>query len=242
MFDCSRVVALLLAKFGQGDATNATHQERKMAEAFERVLPDAAYCGLTVEDEEDIEEDNDKKMDIDWDIDFLLTLMLSNSLLVLCLRCYVGIEGNVTEKLLPDPATHMCSYELRDPCKFSVPAYYKIYSVEDHLSEHCWGLRGRYVCSCRSDLCNGDIKLMQRKWADSPITDEKIRDCVQEYLKTRPDLEHPQNTTEASATDAYKPPAETANPSESHDFYRVRHKFLHTILSNTTAVEFNVTA
>ncbi|EYC25544.1 hypothetical protein Y032_0011g1268 [Ancylostoma ceylanicum] len=172
----------------------------------------------------------------------LLTLMLSNSLLVLCLRCYVGIEGNVTEKLLPDPATHMCSYELRDPCKFSVPAYYKIYSVEDHLSEHCWGLRGRYVCSCRSDLCNGDIKLMQRKWADSPITDEKIRDCVQEYLKTRPDLEHPQNTTEASATDAYKPPAETANPSESHDFYRVRHKFLHTILSNTTAVEFNVTA
>ncbi|EYB96970.1 hypothetical protein Y032_0145g2514 [Ancylostoma ceylanicum] len=40
-----------------------------MAEAFERVLPDAAYSGLTIEDEEDIEEDNDEKMNIDWDID-----------------------------------------------------------------------------------------------------------------------------------------------------------------------------
>ncbi|EYB93042.1 hypothetical protein Y032_0187g1132 [Ancylostoma ceylanicum] len=64
------MVALLLAKFCQGDVTNATHQERKMAEAFERVLLDAAYCGLTIEDEEDIEEDNDEKMDNDWDIDY----------------------------------------------------------------------------------------------------------------------------------------------------------------------------
>ncbi|EYC44216.1 hypothetical protein Y032_0468g2010 [Ancylostoma ceylanicum] len=69
MFDCSRVVALLLAKFGQGDVTNTTHQERKMAEAFERVLLYAAYCDLTVEDEENVEEDNDEKMDVDWDID-----------------------------------------------------------------------------------------------------------------------------------------------------------------------------
>ncbi|KAL6738179.1 hypothetical protein Aduo_011755 [Ancylostoma duodenale] len=30
MFDCPRVVALLLAKFGQGDSTNATRQEHKM--------------------------------------------------------------------------------------------------------------------------------------------------------------------------------------------------------------------
>ncbi|EYB86561.1 hypothetical protein Y032_0204g1877 [Ancylostoma ceylanicum] len=69
MFDCSRVVALLMAKFGQGDVTNTTHQERKMAEAFERVLLGAAYCDLTVEDMEDLEEDNDEKMDVDWDID-----------------------------------------------------------------------------------------------------------------------------------------------------------------------------
>ncbi|EYC05661.1 hypothetical protein Y032_0081g1509 [Ancylostoma ceylanicum] len=69
MFDCSRVVALLLAKFGQGDITNATRQERKMAEAFEGVLLDAAYCDLTIESGEDLEEDNDEKMDIDWDID-----------------------------------------------------------------------------------------------------------------------------------------------------------------------------
>ncbi|EYB86491.1 hypothetical protein Y032_0278g1172 [Ancylostoma ceylanicum] len=40
-----------------------------MAEAFERVLLDAAYCDLTVEDEEDLEEDNDEKMDVDWDTD-----------------------------------------------------------------------------------------------------------------------------------------------------------------------------
>ncbi|EYB81718.1 hypothetical protein Y032_0375g233 [Ancylostoma ceylanicum] len=62
MFDFSRMVALLLAKFGLGDVTNATRQERKMAEAFERVLLDAAYSDLTVEDEEYIEEDNDEKM------------------------------------------------------------------------------------------------------------------------------------------------------------------------------------
>ncbi|EYB85832.1 hypothetical protein Y032_0290g1547 [Ancylostoma ceylanicum] len=69
MFDCSRVVALLLAKFGQSDVTNTTHQKRKMAEAFERVLLDAAYCDLSIEDEEDLEANNDEKMDIDWDID-----------------------------------------------------------------------------------------------------------------------------------------------------------------------------
>ncbi|EYC44176.1 hypothetical protein Y032_0470g2035 [Ancylostoma ceylanicum] len=71
MFDCSRVVALLLAKFGQGDVTNATRQESKMAEAFERVLLDAAHCDLTIEDEEDLEEDrdNDEKMDVNWEMD-----------------------------------------------------------------------------------------------------------------------------------------------------------------------------
>ncbi|EYC36293.1 hypothetical protein Y032_0912g3010 [Ancylostoma ceylanicum] len=69
MFDCSRLVALLLAKFGQDDGTIATRQEWRMAEAFERVLLDAAYIYLTIEDEEDIEEDNDEKMDVDWDID-----------------------------------------------------------------------------------------------------------------------------------------------------------------------------
>ncbi|EYC20608.1 hypothetical protein Y032_0021g308 [Ancylostoma ceylanicum] len=59
MFDCSRVVALLLAKFGQGDVTNTTHQERKMA----------FYCASTIEDEEYIKENNAEKMDVDWDMD-----------------------------------------------------------------------------------------------------------------------------------------------------------------------------
>ncbi|EYB81733.1 hypothetical protein Y032_0375g242 [Ancylostoma ceylanicum] len=59
MSDCSRVVALLLAKFGQP----------KMAEASDGVLLDAAYCDLTIEDEKDLEEDNDEKKDVDWDID-----------------------------------------------------------------------------------------------------------------------------------------------------------------------------
>ncbi|EYB92029.1 hypothetical protein Y032_0199g1676 [Ancylostoma ceylanicum] len=68
MFDCSRVVALLLAKFGQGDVTNTTHQERKMAEASERILLDAVYCASTIEDEEYIEENNAEKMDVDWDM------------------------------------------------------------------------------------------------------------------------------------------------------------------------------
>ncbi|EYB85836.1 hypothetical protein Y032_0290g1551 [Ancylostoma ceylanicum] len=40
-----------------------------MAEAFERVLLDAAYCDLAIEDEEDLEEDNNEKMDVDWDTD-----------------------------------------------------------------------------------------------------------------------------------------------------------------------------
>ncbi|EYC16205.1 hypothetical protein Y032_0034g2856 [Ancylostoma ceylanicum] len=40
-----------------------------MVEAFDRVLLDAAYCDLTIENEEDLEGDNDKKMDVDWDIE-----------------------------------------------------------------------------------------------------------------------------------------------------------------------------
>ncbi|EYC40948.1 hypothetical protein Y032_0588g355 [Ancylostoma ceylanicum] len=69
MFDCSRVVVLLLTKFGQGDVTNTTHQERKMVEASERVLLDAVYCASTIEDERCIEENNAEKMDVDWDMD-----------------------------------------------------------------------------------------------------------------------------------------------------------------------------
>ncbi|EYC13780.1 hypothetical protein Y032_0042g524 [Ancylostoma ceylanicum] len=40
-----------------------------MAGAFKIVLPDVLYCDLTVEDEEDVEEANDEKMHVDWDID-----------------------------------------------------------------------------------------------------------------------------------------------------------------------------
>ncbi|EYC14610.1 hypothetical protein Y032_0040g305 [Ancylostoma ceylanicum] len=40
-----------------------------MAEAFKRVLLDAAYCDLSIEDEEDLEANNDEKMDVDWDRD-----------------------------------------------------------------------------------------------------------------------------------------------------------------------------
>ncbi|EYB99773.1 hypothetical protein Y032_0120g929 [Ancylostoma ceylanicum] len=39
-----------------------------MAEAFERVLFDAAHSDLTIEDEKD-PEDNDEKMDVDWNVD-----------------------------------------------------------------------------------------------------------------------------------------------------------------------------
>ncbi|EYC17750.1 hypothetical protein Y032_0029g1849 [Ancylostoma ceylanicum] len=40
-----------------------------MAETFERVLLDAAYCDSTIEDEEYLEEDNAEKMEGDWDRD-----------------------------------------------------------------------------------------------------------------------------------------------------------------------------
>ncbi|EYC10145.1 hypothetical protein Y032_0057g2788 [Ancylostoma ceylanicum] len=39
-----------------------------MAEAFERVLLNVAYCDSTVEDEESL-DDNDEKMDVDWNVD-----------------------------------------------------------------------------------------------------------------------------------------------------------------------------
>ncbi|EYB91257.1 hypothetical protein Y032_0208g2078 [Ancylostoma ceylanicum] len=67
MSDRSRVVALLLVKFGQGDITNRIRQDHKMAEAFERVLLDAAFSELMIQDEEYL-DDNDEKMDVDWDI------------------------------------------------------------------------------------------------------------------------------------------------------------------------------
>ncbi|EYC36877.1 hypothetical protein Y032_0847g2665 [Ancylostoma ceylanicum] len=38
-----------------------------MAEAFERVLLNVAYCDSTIEDEECL-DDNDEKMDVDWDV------------------------------------------------------------------------------------------------------------------------------------------------------------------------------
>ncbi|EYC13932.1 hypothetical protein Y032_0042g607 [Ancylostoma ceylanicum] len=41
----------------------------KMAEAFDRVLLDAAYSDSTIEDKEYLEEDNNEKMDVDCDID-----------------------------------------------------------------------------------------------------------------------------------------------------------------------------
>ncbi|EYC44101.1 hypothetical protein Y032_0472g2069 [Ancylostoma ceylanicum] len=53
--DCSRVVTLLLAKFGYGDITSATRQERKMMLAFQRVLLDAAHSDSMIEAEEDEE-------------------------------------------------------------------------------------------------------------------------------------------------------------------------------------------
>ncbi|EYC13931.1 hypothetical protein Y032_0042g607 [Ancylostoma ceylanicum] len=40
-----------------------------MAEAFDRVLLDAAYSDSTIEDKEYLEEDNNEKMDVDCDID-----------------------------------------------------------------------------------------------------------------------------------------------------------------------------
>ncbi|EYC25571.1 hypothetical protein Y032_0011g1278 [Ancylostoma ceylanicum] len=115
----------------------------------------------------------------------LLTLMLSNSLLVVCLRCYVGLEGDVTQEVVENPSTHMCSYELRDPCTFSLPALYIIYAVEHNYERFCWDYNNRYVCSCRSELCNGNMKLMQETRASvffpsNPPTDKQHpipRDC-----------------------------------------------------------------
>ncbi|EYC01959.1 hypothetical protein Y032_0103g3562 [Ancylostoma ceylanicum] len=43
MFEHSRVVAFLLARFGPGDGSCANRDERKMAEAFGRILFEASY-------------------------------------------------------------------------------------------------------------------------------------------------------------------------------------------------------
>ncbi|EYC25569.1 hypothetical protein Y032_0011g1276 [Ancylostoma ceylanicum] len=45
-----------------------------------------------------------------------------------------------------------------------------------------------------------------KKWAESKISDKRIYDCVLEYLKNAPDLEHPETTTEASTTETSVPP------------------------------------
>ncbi|KAL6730123.1 hypothetical protein Aduo_001118 [Ancylostoma duodenale] len=68
MFEPSRVVALLLARFGPGDGNCATRDERKLAEAFGRILLEAAHCELTIADEEELEVDDEEKMDEEWDI------------------------------------------------------------------------------------------------------------------------------------------------------------------------------
>ncbi|EYC25530.1 hypothetical protein Y032_0011g1257 [Ancylostoma ceylanicum] len=57
----------------------------------------------------------------------------------------------------------MCSYEPRDPCNFSMPPAYQIYSVDPRFERFCWAYENQYVCSCRTELCNGDIKLMQSR-------------------------------------------------------------------------------
>lgn len=51
MLEPSCVVAVLLAKFGQGDSSSATRDERKLADAFGRILLEAAYSELVVADE-----------------------------------------------------------------------------------------------------------------------------------------------------------------------------------------------
>ncbi|EYC24558.1 hypothetical protein Y032_0013g1969 [Ancylostoma ceylanicum] len=58
-----------MSEFGQGDVNNTTRQKHKMAKAFERVLLEVALCDLKIEEEEDLEEDNDGKMEVDCDID-----------------------------------------------------------------------------------------------------------------------------------------------------------------------------
>ncbi|EYC17838.1 hypothetical protein Y032_0029g1901 [Ancylostoma ceylanicum] len=68
MFEPSRVVALLLARFGPGDGSCATRDERKMAEAFGRILLEASYSELAIAEEEDLEVDDDEKIDREWDM------------------------------------------------------------------------------------------------------------------------------------------------------------------------------
>ncbi|EYC25527.1 hypothetical protein Y032_0011g1255 [Ancylostoma ceylanicum] len=55
----------------------------------------------------------------------------------------------------------------------------------------------------------------KKKWAESPIPDEEIHDCVLEFMKYRPELEHPGSTTEAPANEEDVPPAGDAAKAPS---------------------------
>ncbi|EYC02133.1 hypothetical protein Y032_0102g3512 [Ancylostoma ceylanicum] len=63
MFEPSCDVVLLLARFGPGDGSCATRDERKVAEAFGRILLQASYSELAIVDEEDLEVDDGEKID-----------------------------------------------------------------------------------------------------------------------------------------------------------------------------------
>ncbi|CAJ0588593.1 unnamed protein product [Cylicocyclus nassatus] len=123
---------------------------------------------------------------------FLLTALLLHPLYVTCLRCYVGVEGagNVTEVDVEDPESHMCSYIIRGACTFSdkEPPVYTVYIKDDMYSKRCWYGDGVVVCSCMTELCNGDIEVIRKLWDKTKVTDENVHECVSEYLKRRPGL------------------------------------------------------
>ncbi|EYB88319.1 hypothetical protein Y032_0249g125 [Ancylostoma ceylanicum] len=69
-----------------------------MAEAFKRDLLDAAYCDLTIEDDE---EDNAENMDVDWDLNSPMEV------------CKTKHEDGI--QTLEPPPTSLCHYPLGHP-------------------------------------------------------------------------------------------------------------------------------
>ncbi|EYB91055.1 hypothetical protein Y032_0211g2207 [Ancylostoma ceylanicum] len=151
----------------------------------------------------------------------LLTLLLSNAPFLACLKCYLGTEGNMTEATVADPPTYMCSYEIEDPCAFSIPAAYQIYEVDGNSPKHCWVHDERVICVCTTDLCNGNIQLMKEEWKATKISDRQLHDCVMGYLRDTADPEHAETlvsskiATEESATEAGVTSSRIASSSDS---------------------------
>ncbi|KHJ80793.1 hypothetical protein OESDEN_19528 [Oesophagostomum dentatum] len=76
----------------------------------------------------------------------------------------------------------MCAYEAVDPCNFTEPPIYHVYRMEETLMDKCTGRNGEAICTCTTDLCNGDMTLIKERWDKSDDVDEDVRQCVSKYL------------------------------------------------------------